>query len=173
LTVKIDHNKITGPLLLQENFDRTNFDCGVEALNVYLQKYALQNNKHNSSRTYVALKNNTQVIGYFSLAFGSVEHKASPPHVTRGLGRYPVPVLVLARLAVDQSYQSIGLGRALVKHALLKALNASEIAGLRAVIVHAKDEKAKSFYEKFGFSPSPIDPFHLFVLIKDIQESLQ
>lgn len=168
-----DHRDIDGPFLLEERFDRTQFDCGIETLNTYLKKYALPNNRNHSSRTYVAIKNGIQIIGYFSLAFGSVEHNATPPRITRGLGRYPVPVLVLARLAVHKNYQNIGLGRALVKHSLLKALNAAEIAGLRAVIVHAKDEKAKFFYEKFGFSPSPLDPFHLFLLIKDIQESLR
>jgi GNAT superfamily N-acetyltransferase len=173
LIPKIDNNEIIGPLPLHESFDRTKFDCGVDALNIYLKNYALQNIRNSSSRTYVALKNDSCIIGYFSLAFGSVEHKASPPRITRGLGHYPVPVLIIARLAVDKDYQKIGLGKALVKHALLKALNAAEIAGLRAVIVHAKDANAKNFYERFGFVPSPLDPFHLFLLIKDIQESLK
>jgi len=79
---------------------------------------------------------------------------------------------VLARLAVDKLYQRVGLGQALLKEALLKALNVSEIAGLRAAIVHAKDENAKHFYEKFGFSLSPFDAFHLFLLIKDLQKNL-
>ena len=149
------------------------FDCGVEALNIYLKKYALQNHRNNSSRTYVALKGGVQVIGYFSLSFGSVEHGTTPPRVSQGLGRYPVPILVMTRLAIDQAYQKKGLGRSLVKHALLKALNAAEIGGVRAVVVHAKDENAKRFYEQFGFSASPLDPLHLFLLLKDIQESLK
>lgn len=168
-----NHNEITGPFPLQESFDIGNFDCGVEALNVYLKKYAFKNHRNNSSRTYVALKGGVKVIGYFSLSFGSVEHGATPPRVSRGLGRYPVPILVITRLGVDKACQQKELGRSLVKHALLKALNAAEIGGLRAVVVHAKDENAKRFYEQFGFSASPFDPLHLFLLLKDIQESLK
>ncbi len=158
---------------LQEGYEKQSFECGVEALNDYLKKYAHQNTRNNSSKTYVALKDKTEIIGYFSVAFGSIEHASSPPNITQGLGRYPVPVLVLARLAVDRSYQNIGLGRSLLKHALLKAINAAEIAGLRAVIVHAKDENAKQFYERYNFVPFPQDPFHLYFLIKDIRENLK
>lgn len=79
---------------------------------------------------------------------------------------------MLTRLAVDQSCQQIGLGRALLKNALLKALNASEIAGLRAIVVHVKDDNAKRFYEKFGFFASLLDPLHLFLLLKDVKKSL-
>ncbi|MEI8296122.1 MAG: GNAT family N-acetyltransferase [Alphaproteobacteria bacterium] len=147
------------------------FDCGAPPLNDYLKKFALINHKNGSSRTYVALKDNS-VIGYFSLSYGSVEHQATPPRISQGLGRYPVPVLVITRLAVDITFQAEGMGKALLKQALLKALNASEIAGLRAIVVHAKDEKAKSFYENFGFSPSPLDDLHLYLLLKDIPKNL-
>lgn len=169
---KTDMNDITGSFPIHESHDTSRFDCGVDPLNLYLQKFALQNHRNNSSRTYVALKNGKRVVGYFSLAYGSVEHSVTPPRISHGLGRYPVPVLVLTRLAVDESCQQIGLGRALLKQAALKALNASEIAGLRAIVVHAKDDNAKNFYEKFGFSPSPFNPLHLFLLLKDIQKSL-
>jgi GNAT superfamily N-acetyltransferase len=172
LIQKSEDSGITGPFLLLDSFDLASFDCGIDVLNVYLKKYALQNLKSGSSRTYVTLKDEQKVVGYLSLAFGLVEHASTPPRISQGLGRYPIPILVLTRLAVDKSCQKIGLGRALVKHALLKALNASEIAGLRAVVVHAKDDHAKNFYTKFGFSPSPLDPLHLFLLLKDIQQSL-
>jgi ribosomal protein S18 acetylase RimI-like enzyme len=169
---KSDNNKITGPFSIEDSHDAGSFDCGVDPLNVYLRKYALQNHRNSSSRTYVALKAEKKVVGYFSLSYGSVEHSTTPPRVSQGLGRYPVPVLVLTRLAVDKSCQKIGLGRSLLKQVLLKALNASEIAGLRAVVVHAKDENARHFYEKFGFSSSPLDPLHLFLLLKDVKKSL-
>lgn len=165
--------KISGPFPLEENYNLEDFDCGIESLNLYLKKYSLQNHRSNSSRTYVAIQDKKRVVGYFSLAYGSVEHSEVPPRVSKGLGRYPVPVLVLTRLAVDISCQKIGLGRSLLKHALLKALNASEIAELRAMVVHAKDEEAKNFYERFGFPSSPIDSLHLFRLIKDIQKSIR
>src|SRR5688572_18430470 len=114
-------NKLnTGSFPIQGDYETGNFDCGVDSLNLYLKKFALQNHRNNSARTYVALKNDKRVVGYFSLAYGSVEHDAVPPRISHGLGRYPVPVLVLARLAVDKLYQRIGLGRALLKEALLK-----------------------------------------------------
>jgi GNAT superfamily N-acetyltransferase len=170
---KFEASEITDPIPLLNSFEAANFDCGTEALNTYLKKYALQNNRNNSSKTYVALKNGIEIIGYFSLSFGSVGHMAAPTRVSHGLGRYPAPILILTRLAIDKSYQNIGLGRFLVKHTFLKALNAAEIGGLRAVVVHAKDEKAKGYYEKFGFVPSPLDSLHLFCLLKDIQESVK
>ena len=169
---KFENNKVTGPFSIDGSYDLDSFDCGVDLLNVYLKKYALQNHRNSSSRTYVAIKDEKKVVGYFSLAYGSVEHSTTPPRISQGLGRYPVPVLILTRLAVDKSCQQIGLGKALLKQALLKALNASEIAGLRAVVVHAKDDNARRFYEKFGFSSSPLDPLHLFLLLKDVKKSL-
>jgi predicted N-acetyltransferase YhbS len=162
---------VTDFLPIQADHGTGGFDCDVEPLNLYLKKFALQNHRKNSSRTYVALANK-RIVGYFSLAYGSVEHDAVPPKISQGFGRYPVPVLVLARLAVDKSYQKMGLGSALLKQALLKALSAAEIAGLRAIVVHIKDDNMKHFYEKFGFSPSPFDAFHLFLLLKDIQKIL-
>lgn len=165
-----DKNLFTGPFPINKEHNLDAFDCGVSALNYYLQTFALQNNNNGSSKTYVVLKND-QVVGYFSLAFGSVEHERVPPRVSHGLGRYPVPVLIIARLAISNIYQKKGLGKALLKHALLKAVNASDIAGLRAVVVHAKDDVARCFYEKFGFSSSPLDPHHLFLLMKDIRKS--
>lgn len=164
---------ISGVVPIEEQHNNVNFDCGIEALNVYLRKYAVQNHRNNSSKTYVALSNDKDIIGYFSLAYGSVGCEKAPLRISRGLGQYPIPVLVLARFAIDRGFQGRGLGRALLKQALLKALNASEIAGLRAVVVDAKDENARSFYERFGFSQSPIDKMHLFLLLKDIRKSVE
>ena len=160
-----------GPYLLDKQHNFMSFDCGVEALNIYLKKYAFQNQQSRGSRTYVAIGDD-EVVGYFTLAYGSVSPEMAPPRVGQGLGRYPIPVMVLARLAVDVSLQGKGLGKALLKHALLKTINAAEIAGLRAIVVHAKDYQAKNFYERYGFISSALDEFHLFLLCKDIQENL-
>jgi predicted N-acetyltransferase YhbS len=103
------------------------------------------------------------------LSAGSVERNISPQRVAKGLANHPVPVIVLARLAVDNSEKRKGLGSALLKHAILKCTQAAEIIGCRAVVVHAKDNQAQSFYRKFGFESSPIDEFHLFLLMKDIK----
>src|SRR5690349_13342858 len=159
------------PVLLTKNYDRNSFDCGVPALNDYLKKYALQNQKKHAARTYVASRG-TRIVGYYSLAYGSVSLEEAPQTVKSGLPRHPIPVILLARLAVDSTEQKRGLGPALLKDALLRTIQAAEIAGLRAMLVHAKDDAAKRFYQKFGFEPSPIDGYHLFLRLSDILASL-
>ena len=160
------------PVLLTKDHDRNAFDCGVLALNDYLKKYALQNQKKHAARTYVATRGN-RIVGYYSLAYGSVSLEEAPQKVISGLPRHPIPVILLARLAVDSSEQGRGLGTALLKDALLRTIQAAEIVGLRAMLVDAKDDVAKRFYEKFGFEPSPIDAFHLFLRLSDILSSLK
>jgi GNAT superfamily N-acetyltransferase len=145
------------------------FDCGHPALNQFLQRFALVNQKANSAQTYVCCEHETGLVaGFYSLVVGSVESSASASRVVKGLARHPVPVMVLARLAVDQQHQSAGLGRALLKDALLRTVQAADIAGIRAVLVHAKDDDARNWYLHWGFEPSPTDPYHLFLLLKDI-----
>jgi predicted N-acetyltransferase YhbS len=140
-------------------------------LNDYLGKFALQNHQNRSARTYVALRAD-RVVGYYSLAAGSVRRDDVTPRVAKGLANYPVPVFLLARLAVDQTEKGKGLGAALLKDALLRSLQAAEIVGCRAVLVHAKDQAAESFYRKYGFESSPVDEFHLYLLLKDIKATL-
>lgn len=113
-----------------------------------------------------------RVVGYYTLAAGSVGRADAPPRVTAGLGRYPVPVILLARLAVDVTELGKGLGRGLLKDALLRVAQAADIVGCRAVLVHAKDAAAKAFYERHGFEPSPTDPLHLYLLTKDLAATL-
>lgn len=160
------------PMVLTKAHDRSLFDCGVPALNDYLKQYALQNQKKHAARTYVATRGR-RVIGYYSLAYGSVSVDEAPESVKAGLPKYPIPVILLARLAVDLTERGQGLGAALLRDALLRTLRAAEIAGLRAMIVHAKDDAAKLFYEKYGFEPSPIDAHHLFLKISQILTSLE
>src|SRR5438132_962069 len=126
---------------LGPNHDLSGFDCGQPALNEYLQKYALANQQNRSGRTYVVARGSA-VVGYYTLAAGSVEPAAAPPRVTKGLGKYPVPIILLARLAIDQREKGKGLGQALLKDALFRALQTSEMVGCRAVLVHAKDASA-------------------------------
>jgi GNAT superfamily N-acetyltransferase len=132
-----------------------------------LRKHALQNHQNRSARSFVVLRSG-RVVGYYSLAAASVERDSVPARVAKGLGAYPVPVFLLARLAVDQSEKGKGLGAALLKDALLRCARAAEFVGCRAVLVHAKDEQAQAFYRKHGFEPSPIDEFHLYLLMKDL-----
>jgi GNAT superfamily N-acetyltransferase len=145
------------------------FDCGNGALNQFLQRFALVNQKANSAQTYVCCEQGTgRVAGFYSLVVGSVEPSAATSRIVKGLARHPVPVMILARVAVDQKHQGTGLGRALLKDALLRTIQAADIAGIRAVLVHAKDGAARNWYLNWGFEPSPTDPYHLFLLIKDL-----
>lgn len=144
------------------------FDCNQPDLNQFLQRYALVNQKADSAQTYVCCKNG-EVVGFYSLTVGSVEHEEAPRRVVKGLARYPVPVMILARLAVDKGHQKKGLGRALLKDALLRTLQVSDIAGIRALIVHAKNDVARQWYIDWEFEPSPTDPFHLFLMLKDLK----
>ena len=146
------------------------FDCGYEALNRYISRFALTNQASGSAQTYVAT-HDEKVIGYYSLAVGAVAHAEAPPRIVKGLAHHPVPVMLLARLAVDNAAKGKGLGAELLHDALARTLQAADIAGIRAVIVHAKDDNARRFYAHFDFDPSPTDPYHLFLLIKDLRKA--
>ena len=144
------------------------FDCGQPALNQFLQRYALVNQKSNSAQTYVSCHSGC-VVGFYSLAVGSVDPTTAAPRVIRGIPQHPVPVMLLARLAVDLQHQRVALGKALLKNALLRTAQAADIAGIRALLVHAKDESARQWYLNWEFEPSASDPFHLFLLTKDLK----
>ena len=148
--------------------DLDSFDCGQSALNQFLQRFALVNQKSNSAQTYVSCCSDA-VVGFYSLTVGSVEPATAAPRVIKGIAQHPVPVMILARLAVDLQHQGAGLGKALLKDALLRTAYAAEIAGIRALLVHAKDESARQRYLNWEFEPSASDPFHLFLLLKDIK----
>lgn len=156
--------------LLSQNHRVEFFDCGNQPLNIFLKKHALQSQASNISRTYV-LTGEEKIIGYYSLVCGSVSPQEVGERIRRGGGHYQLPLILIARFAIDQDFQEQGFGKAMLKDALIRCLRASEIAGLRAVAVNAKDEKARSFYEKFGFEPSPFDEFHLFLLMKDVKKN--
>lgn len=147
------------------------FDCGKPELNQYLQRFALLNQKAHSAQTYVCCLRG-EVVGFYSLAVGSVEPQRAPVRVTKGLARHPVPVMILARLGVDRHHQGKGLGKALLKDALLRTAQAADIAGIRCLLVHAKDEAARQWYASWDFEPSPTDPFHLFLMLKDLKALL-
>jgi GNAT superfamily N-acetyltransferase len=162
---------LSSPVPLEASHDLSTFDCGAPALNEYLQKFALVNHRNQSARTYVARRGDV-VVGYYTLAAGSVRREDTPARIAKGLSRHPVPIILLARLAVDRGEQGRGLGAGLVKDALLRAVQAADLIGCRAVLVHAKDEAAKAFYQHFGFEPSPVDELHLYLLMKDIKASV-
>ncbi len=156
-------------LLVTDQVDA--FDCGQAALNQFLQRYALVNQKANSAQTYVCCQGDV-VVGFYSLAVGSVDPDAAPSRVMKGLARHPVPVMILARLAVDREHQRKGLGQALLKDALLRTAQAADIAGIRCLLVHAKDDAARQWYASWEFESSPTDPYHLFLMLKDLKGML-
>jgi GNAT superfamily N-acetyltransferase len=157
---------------LQRGHAVEGFDCGSEALNRFLIRHALQNEQAGASRTYVAL-DDTEIAGYYTLVVGQVEHAAAPERLKKGLARHPVPIMLLARLAIATHWQGKGLGAGLLKDAMLRTVAAADIAGIRAFAVHAKDDQARAFYERFDFVASPSDPYHLFRLLKDIRAILE
>lgn len=147
------------------------FGCGKEELNNFLKRQAWNNQQANSAQTYVLAKD-LAVYGYYSLAAGSVSHEESTERAKKGLARHPIPVILLARLAVDVSLQGKKVGPALLKDALRRAAQAADTIGARAVLVHAKDDNAKGFYEHYDFEPSPSDPYHLLLIMKDLRRIL-
>jgi GNAT superfamily N-acetyltransferase len=147
------------------------FKCGNPALDRFLIRNALQSQQANASQTYVTLSG-SEVAGYYTLVVGQVEHDASPERLKKGLARHPIPIMLLARLAVRSDRHGKGLGSGLLKDGLLRTLQAADIAGIRAFAVHAKDDDARAFYEHFDFVASPTDPMHLFVMLKDIKALL-
>lgn len=147
------------------------FDCGQPALNLFLQRYALVSQKANSAHTYVCCLSG-EVVGFYSLVVGSVDPDDAPAWVIKGLARHPVPVMILARLAVGLDHQGQGLGKALLKDALLRTAQAADIVGIRCLLVHAKDDAARQWYGAWEFEPSPTDPYHLFRILKDLKALL-
>jgi GNAT superfamily N-acetyltransferase len=144
------------------------FDCDREELNRYFLRYAWPNQLAGAAQTYVGLAGDS-VVGYHTLAVGQVSREEAPERLTKGLARHPVPIMVLARLAVDRRWQGQGVGKSLLKDAMQRTLQAADIAGIGAFAVHAKADEARSFYEKVDFVPCPTDPMHLFVLLKDVR----
>ncbi|OYT92416.1 MAG: GNAT family N-acetyltransferase [Burkholderiales bacterium PBB3] len=144
------------------------FNCGQPELDQYLQRFALGNQKANSANTYVACCAG-DVVGFYSLAVGSVVPSAATSRVIKGLPQHPVPVMLLARLAVDHTHQGAGLGRALLKDALIRTARAADIAGIRALLAHSKDEEVRNWYLQWEFEPSATDPLHLYLLMKDLK----
>lgn len=145
-----------------------NFDCGQAALNDYLIRFALTNQRANTAQTYLGLAGD-EVVGFYTLVVGEVAFDDAPERLSKGLARYPVPIMLLARLAIALTWRGKGLGAGLLKDAMLRTLQAAEIAGIRAFAVHAKDEAAAGFYRHFDFIPAPTDPLHLFLLMKDVK----
>ncbi len=163
---------LSGTLPLAPEFAVADFSCGRPALDDYLIRHALLAQRANTARTFVALRG-SRVVGYYSLTAASVEPEHAPQRVAQGTGRYPIPLTLLARLAVDQTEQGTGLGKALLKDAMKRFLVAHEQVASRALLVHAADVAAREFYLRFGFQAAPFNPLHLYLLPKDLHRALR
>lgn len=165
-----DQEKPRAPQLLNSTHELESFDSGNAQLDDWLKRRAFNNQSSGASRTYVVCIEQ-RVIAYYCLAAGSVENVSAPGRVRRNMPD-PIPVVVIGRLAVDHAWQKKGLGTALVRDAVLRTLQAAEIMGIRAILVHAISEQAKQFYEKCGFTASPIDPMTFLVTVADAKAAL-
>jgi ribosomal protein S18 acetylase RimI-like enzyme len=172
---------VTGPFSpvapLAKTHVLTGFDCGSAAQSEWLARHGLQAHQSGTSRVYVvtnAAHKDQTVAGYYALAAGSVAPAAAPQRLTQGAARYHQPVVILTRLGVDLSCQGLGLGRALVVDALRRVAAASEVIGVRALLIHCENDAARDFYLRLAkFDASPTDPLHLFLLMKDLRKALE
>ena len=157
---------------LQRAHSVETFDCGQEALHRFLIRHALQSQQSGAATTYVALVD-AEIVGFYTLAYGQVEYADAPERLSKGLARHPVPIMLLARLAIASAWQGKRFGAGLLRDAMLRTLQAADIAGLRALAVHAKDETARAFYQRFDFSSFSSDSHHLAILLKDVRAALR
>jgi len=163
--------KVTAaPERIAPEHDVADFACGVAVLDTWLKERALKNEESGASRTYVICSGG-RVVGYYALAAGSILNTKVPSAVRRNMPD-PIPVILLGRLAIDKAWQGKGLGKALLRDAVLRTIHASEITGVRALLVHAISEEVKSFYLGLGFRESPVDPMTLAITIEVAKTSL-
>lgn len=158
---------ISGPEVLFDEHDRSQFDCGEQTLNEWLIRRSLKNQQSGASRAYVICKEN-RVIAYYALASGSIERLIASKTIARNMPD-PIPVTVLGRLAVDLQYQGQRFGAALLKDAILRTVSVSRSIGVRAILVHAITEDAKRFYANYGFKESPINKMTLMLSLQQIK----
>jgi len=155
-----------GPHLLADDHLVADFDCGASALNDWLKRRALRNQRSGATRTWVVTEAGSpqEVVAFYASCTGSVLRSTAPKRIAQGQPEQ-LPALLLARMGVDQQHQGRGVGAALLKHFVLKAIEVSASVGIRLLLVHAKDKEAKSFYEHYGFAASPIDPLTMMMLL--------
>lgn len=151
------------PLSADHSLD--GFQCGRPVLDLWLARHARQAQASGSARTFVVCDGD-RVAGYYSLTVGQVDHAEAPPRVSQGMGSYPIPVVILARLAVALDRQSQGIGAALLRDAIRRTLTLADRAGIRALLAHPVDDSAARFYQRFGFVSSPLREQQCLLLLK-------
>jgi len=153
--------------------DASGFDCGVESMTTWLKRYALTSRQSDITQPYVLHRHDNRVIGYYALSAGDVNREAAPERIAKGMPNYPIGVVVLTRLAIDARFQGQGLAATLLQDAFARVDRAANIVGVRALFVHAINDKARAFYLHQGFVPSPIEPLHLMLAMKDLRATLK
>lgn len=161
---------MTGPVPLDGKHDLSTFDCGEPSLNAWLKDRAPRNQGTGATRTFVLVRDG-KVIAYHALAAGSVHRAAATARARRNMPE-PVPALVLGRLAVDLGWQNKGLGGELLRDAVLRAVQAADMVGIRVLLVHALSEEARAFYVRRGFRPSPLDPMTVMITLAEARNAL-
>jgi GNAT superfamily N-acetyltransferase len=157
---------LSSPEPLASGHKLENFDCGRPSLNEWLLHHARQAQASGSAKTFVAV-DDYRVAGYFSLTVGQVDILDAPERFRKGMGQYPLPVVILARLAVCKQDHGRGIGFGLLQDAIRRTFLIAEQAGIRAMLTHPIDEEATRFYNRFGFSASPLRERQLLLLLKD------
>lgn len=164
--------KLTAPVPLTPAHDTSRFSCGKSELDAWLRENALES-EGRSARTYVVCAEEAAVAGYYCISTGSVERRILPSKVKRARGLpNQIPVAIIGRLARDERYRGSGLGQDLLQDALRRILTAAQIIGVRAVLVHALDEEAATFWKEHEFLPSAIDARIFFLPIETIADAL-
>lgn len=166
----MNRHALVPPEKLGSGHDLSLFNCGEPSLDDWLRRRALQNEENGASRTYVVCRGQ-RVVAYYALAVGAVAHSGSPGRVRRNMPD-PIPVMIIGRLAVDQEFHGQGLGQGLLRDAVLRTLQAADIAGIRAILVHAISDEARRFYERHGFVASPLDPMTLMITLAEVTREL-
>ena len=162
---------LRGPESLEARHRLESFDCGKPALNEWLLRHARQAQGSGSAKTFV-VADDDRVVGYFSLTVGQVDTLEAPERIRKGMGQYPIPVVILARLAVSIQDQGKGIGFGMLQDAIRRTLLIAEQAGIRAMLTHPIGEEASSFYTRFGFIASPLSERQLLLLLKDARHAL-
>ncbi|MBW4696756.1 MAG: GNAT family N-acetyltransferase [Aphanocapsa lilacina HA4352-LM1] len=161
----MNQSKPSAPQLLAAHHRLEEFDCAEPQLNTWLKQHAMKNHEAGASRTFVVCREN-RILAYYCLAMGAVSLSIAPGKVRRNMPD-PIPVAVIGRLAVDRKLEGQGYGKGLVKDAVLRVIQVSEVIGVRAILVHAISERAGDFYLRRGFLASPVEPLTLMLPMKD------
>ena len=162
---------LAAPVPLAADHILDDFDCGMASLDDWLVRHARQAQASGSAKTFV-VADGRRVAGYFSLAVGQVDSVEAPERSRRGRGQYPIPVVLLARLAVDRAHQGQGIGVGMLQDAIRRTLLIAEQAGIRALLTHPIDANADALYRRFGFVSSPVREGQLLLLLKDARRLL-